>query len=324
MPLLATNYIAPKFFSNPYIQTVYSIYLRRVPPIYYQREKLITPDQDFLYLDWLAQDPDRLVILTHGITGDSQTTYNRGMARAFYERGWSVLAWNMRGRGGQTANLRETSYHLGFTTDLRFIIQHAIEKKKYKQIFLVGFSMGGNIVLKYLGEEGASVNAALRGSIAFSAPIEAVSCGEMSDRSPNRYYTVPILKEMLADISAKSAILSPIVDIPRILRVKTWREFDELYTAPVFGFKGALEYRQKASAKPLLPAIQIPSLLVNAKDDPLLSAECYPEDEMVHKHPHFFAEFPQNGGHLGFVRFGNMRYYWSEARALEFAESVIT
>ena len=323
MVLLSPGYVAPRFFKNAYLQTAYSIYLRKVPEVPYFREKLITPDHDFLYLDWVTKDPKKLVILTHGITGSSHASYMRGMANIFLKENWSVLAWNMRGRGGQTSNWQKKNYHLGFTDDLRFIIDYAVYVRKFQEIVLVGFSMGGNISLKYLGEEYDRVLPHIKACVAFSAPIDAVSCGDLIDRTPQRLASYHLLRDMVRSISSKASLLSPIMDLNRFLKVKTWREFDEIYTAPVYGFDSVLEYRIKAGAKPLLPRIQIPTLLINAKDDPLLSPECCPDDKVMRNHPFLFCEFPDNGGHLGFVSFDKPGWIWSETRSLDFVKSVL-
>ncbi len=322
MPVLKSTYTAPKFFKSAFAQTLYSVYLRQVPRIFYKREKVITPDRDFLYLDWLLNDPRRLVILSHGIVGDSQTTYTRGMAKVFAEQNWSVLAWNMRGRGGLTTNWHQKNYHLGYTDDLRFVVNHAIQKN-YKEVILIGFSMGANIVLKYLGEESKNLNETIKASVAFSAPIDIVSCGEQIDHPSRRLYSNRLLREVMENTISRISMITPMVDIERLLKVKTWREFDEIYTAPLYGFDSVLDYRKKASSKPLLSQISIPSLLINAKDDPLLSQECFPEDASVQNHPYLFGEFPENGGHLGFVCFDKSGLIWSEQRSLEFVKSIL-
>lgn len=320
MPIITPKYTPPKFFKNPYLQTLYSVYLRQAPIINYKREKILTPDKDFLYLDWLPQNPKRLAILTHGLTGDSQTRYMRGMAQTFAENNWSVLAWNMRGRGGQTSNWNHKNFHLGFTDDIRFIIDEAI-KRGYEDVFLIGFSMGANIQLKYLGEEKHNIKRQIKGSIAVSAPIELVSCGEKIDHPSHKFFSIPLLKQMIGTISSKLSILSKHIDIDRLLQVRSWKEFDEIYTTPIFGFDSVLDYRQKASSCHDLKHIQIPTLLLNAKDDPMLSEECFPENDLLKNHPFLFGEFPQYGGHLGFVNFDKNGKLWSEERCLEFAES---
>lgn len=298
------------------------MHLRPVPAVTYRRERVITPDRDYLYLDWVHRDPKHLVILSHGIAGDSQTTYTRGMAKAFADENWSILAWNMRGRGSEKTNWHHKNYHLGFTDDLRFIVDYAISKG-FEKVILIGFSLGANIVLKFLGEESKNLSPAVKGSIAFSAPIDVVSCGERIDRAPTRFYTSRILRELVNSIVAKISLLTPFVDVDRLLKVKNWREFDEIYTAPVYGFQSVLDYRRQAGAKPFLPQIQVPTLLINAKDDPLLSPECRPEDSFIKEHPHLFCEFPEHGGHLGFVCFEKKGFYWSENRSIEFVKSIL-
>jgi predicted alpha/beta-fold hydrolase len=228
----------------------------------------------------------------------------------------------MRGRGSATSNWHQKNYHLGFTEDLSFIVDYAIKKKHFEEVVLIGFSMGANIVLKYLGEQAPQLNAAIKGSVAFSAPIEIVSCGDRIDDPSKKFYSLPLLRQAINATVGKVSMLAPYVDVDRLLKVRTWREFDEIYTTPVFGFDSVLEYRKQASALPILGNINVPSLLISAKDDPMLSKECFLEKDMLQKHPHLFGEFPDNGGHLGFVRFEKNGLLWSEQRALDFVDSL--
>ncbi|MBI2602156.1 MAG: alpha/beta fold hydrolase [Deltaproteobacteria bacterium] len=303
------------------MQTIYANYVRKVPLLAYQRENVVTPDGDFLHLDWVLNSGKRLVILTHGIAGDSQCSYMRGMGQAFLQKGWSVLAWNMRGRGSDTPNVKKENYHMGFTHDLRFVVDHVIQEKSFSEVVIIGFSMGGNILLKYLGEEGSCAPAALRASIAISAPIDLVSCGIHMDLAANRLYSAKLLKELLAILDRKHSLLASHINVSSLREVKTWKEFDETYTVPLYGFRDFEDYRQKASSKPLLAKLGVPSLLLNAYDDPMLTAECFPTS-IVNQNPHLFGEFPENGGHIGFVSFQNNGLLWSEERAVEFVEKL--
>lgn len=321
MPVVPTSYVAPKFFRNAHLQTIYANYVRKVPELSYDREHVLTPDGDFLNLDWVLASHGKLVILTHGIAGDSQCPYMRGMGHAFLQKGWSVLAWNMRGRGGDKPSVKKKSYHMGFTDDLRFVVSRVIQEKKFSEIVIIGFSMGGNILLKYLGEEASKVPAEVKSSVAISAPIDIVSCGIHMDTPASRLYSTKLLKELLAILLVKRDLLDSLVDVNKLMEVKTWKEFDELYTVPLYGFHDHEDYRREASSKSVLPNIKIPTLLLNACDDPLLTADCFPS-ELFTEHPHLFGEFPENGGHVGFVSFQNNGSVWSEERAVEFVEKL--
>src|SRR3989338_460958 len=162
MPLVPTTYVPPRLFKNAHLQTIYANYVRKVPLLAYQRDIVVTPDGDFLHMDWVLNSRKRLVVLTHGIAGDSQCPYMRGMGQAFLEKGWSVLAWNMRGRGSDKPNVKKENYHMGFTHDLRFVVDYVIQEKMFCELVIIGFSMGGNILLKYLGEEESYAPAELK------------------------------------------------------------------------------------------------------------------------------------------------------------------
>lgn len=322
MPFIESKYTAPRWFQNAYLQSIYSLYLRKVPKLPYIREKVISPDNETLYLDWLPNDKKNLVIISHGIGGDSQSRYTRGMARALSEQNWSILAWNMRGRGHSKPTSYKNHYHSGFTQDLRFIIKEHVAKKGFDTIILIGFSMGANIVLKYLGEEGEGISPRVKAALAISAPIDLVSCAERADQKPHWIYSKRILRK-LKKKHLESGSLKDYFGKKDLEKIRTWKDFDEQFIAPLHGFKNAHDYRLKASSKPLLGKIQIPTLLLNAKDDPLLPEECYISKENLIRNPHLHFEYPCKGGHLGFVSFDNRGYTWSEKRALEFIESTL-
>lgn len=317
MPIISeSNYVPPFGFSNGHIQSVFPTLFRKVQGVHYERERIWTADEDFLDLDWSRVGARRLVIITHGLEGDSERWYILGMARAVNRHGWDGLAWNMRGCSGQP-NKKLRSYHSGASEDLHAVIQHAIKQQEYSSISLVGFSLGGNITLKYLGERGQKVNPAITGAVACSVPCDLAAGAEKMARFSNRFYMKRFTRMLHEKIKVKMGIMPDRISDEGYHQIKTFRQFDDRYTAPINGFRDADDYYRQASCKQFLENIAIPSLLVNAKNDPFLAEPCYPTKE-AETNPNFFLEMPGSGGHVGFISFNKKKEYWFESRVVSF------
>jgi len=307
------TYKRPFFLFNAHLETIFPSQFRKVnlPP--YQRERVNTPDQDFLDLDWLKQDSKKLVILSHGLEGDTTRPYIKGMAKAFYEKKFDVLTWNYRGCSGEV-NKTLGFYHSGATTDLDTVVNHAVAKG-YTEIDLVGFSLGGNLTLKYLGEDRKRPQQ-LERAVVFSVPMDLhTSCVKISEPS-NWIYSQRFLRSLRKKVLEKAKVIREL-DASGLKKVRTLHEFDDLFTGPIHGFYDALDYYTQSSSLKLVTRINIPTLIVNAKNDPFLSPECYPVD-LLKNHPFVTFESPEFGGHVGFSQFSKNGLYWSEERALEF------
>ncbi len=238
------------------------------------------------------------------------------MGRTFARHGWDVLAWNYRSCGGIPNRLLR-SYHSGETGDLGHVIRHAA--RTHSRMVLTGFSLGGNIVLKYAGE--APPHPAVLAAVAISAPVDLASCARALDgRRGNRWYLRRFLKTLLAKTAAKSRQFPGSIDAARLARIRTIRAFDDAITAPLHGFASAEDYWARASALPVLANLTIPSLLLNAGDDPLLDLPCYPAQAAA-PHPWLHLETPAHGGHVGFPNFRQGGQPWYEHRILEFLGS---
>jgi len=171
-----SSYMPPRLLKNGHMQSLYSIVLRAKAQVSYQRERFDTPDGDFLDLDWsLVGSPDVLAIVCHGLVGDSKQPYMLGMVKALNRRGISALAWNQRGCGGEP-NKKPFSYHCGSTEDLHLVTESVARSGRFRTIVLIGFSMGGNVVLKYVGEQGKQLNPRVAGAVAFSTPCDLTEC----------------------------------------------------------------------------------------------------------------------------------------------------
>lgn len=323
MPIVSPSSYRPPFgFQSGHLQTIYPAVFRRVPKLTVRRERIDTPDGDFLDLDWLGQrDNQGLAILSHGLEGDASQPYIQGMATALLRRGWDSLAWNFRGCSGETNRLAY-SYHSGATGDLQTVLDHVFCTLDYRDIALVGFSLGGNITLKYLGDQGVDADPRISAAVAFSVPCDLASSAEKMAGFAQRLYMRRFLKCLRVKIRQKIADHPGLVEDHGLDAMRTFREFDECYTAPLNGFAGADDYWARSSSKPVLRNIRVPTLLVNAVDDPFLTAECHPHEEAAAS-DHFFFENPNNGGHVGFAPRKRAAEYWSECRAAEFLSARI-
>lgn len=316
--MLQTEYKAPSLLFNAHLETIYPAIFRKVTAPDYSRERIGTPDNDFLDLDWLKIDSSHLVIISHGLEGNTSRAYMRGMALACYKAGYDALTWNFRGCS-EEMNRQLRFYHSGATDDLETVIRHALAKGIYQHISLIGFSLGGNLTLKYLGERGDSVHPSIKSAVTFSVPMNLhTGCLKISTRS-NWLYAQRFMNSLKTKVKLKSEKMKGL-DISGIDKINSLLEFDNRYTAPIHGFRDALHYYEECSSVNFVQKIKIPTLIVNANNDPFLSQECYPI-ELLKNHPKVKLEIPEQGGHVGFSLFDQNGVYWSELRALQFLQS---
>jgi predicted alpha/beta-fold hydrolase len=308
-----SHYKPPLFLFSPHLETIYPALLRKVAVQPFIRERIATPDSDFLDLDWLQQGSKNLVIISHGLEGNSQRAYIKGMAKVFFENGYDVLAWNYRGCS-EEMNRQLRFYHSGATDDLNVVIDHAVDNKKYTSISLIGFSLGGNITLKLLGEK--AIRKEVTKAVAISVPMDLKTSCEKISRPSNWIYSYRFLKSLKTKIIQKASLI-PTLDISGIDRVRTLLQFDNRYTAPLHGFRDAIDYYTRCSSIHFLNDIKIPTLIINTLNDPFLSKECFPS-KALENHPFVTLEILLRGGHVGFAQFNKNGLYWSEQRALDF------
>jgi predicted alpha/beta-fold hydrolase len=282
----------------------------------WEEETLELRDGDFLQLAWLKRRNSRVAILCHGLEGTFEAGYIRGMAMALCPRGWDCLAWNFRGCGANTNRLPRF-YHSGATDDLDCVVLRALPS--YEHVALVGFSLGGNLLLKYLCE--APRPSEIRCAAAISAPIDVAGTADALDRkASNQVYRRRFLKTLRSKIRAKTTRFPEILSSEGIECVTTFREFDGRYTAALHGFDSAEHYWQESSACHILENLRVPALLLNARNDPLLTPDCFPVD-LANEHPYLWLEAPESGGHVGFIQSLWNRAPWSEWRVPEFLEA---
>lgn len=316
MPIIESTYRAPRWLFNRHMETMFPYFFRKVKDVNYDRERIDTPDGDFLDLDWVISGNDTLVIICHGLEGSTDRPYMRGMAKAVNLAGFDALAWNYRGCSGEP-NRKLRGYHSGATDDLDWVIQHALATGRYRHVALVGFSLGANLILKYAGEDGHIASGAVKSLVAFSAPVNLASSCQAIMQGFNRLYELSFLSSLVPKIKHKATLLPGSINLDLVAKVKRLVDFDQFFTAPIHGFANARDYYVKCSSKQFLPSIKVPTLIVNAINDTFLGKECYPV-AIAEKHPQIYLEMPNRGGHVAFTSFETEGLLWSEVRTVAF------
>lgn len=315
MPTINSNYYPPGLFKNAHFSTIYSAFFRRVPYLEQVRERLSLSDGDFLDMDWSfsKKSKNKVAILLHGLEGNAQRSYIKGMAVNLIKDHWDIAAINFRGCSGES-NKKYLSYNAGRTNDLEEIIDCILKKDQYQEIILIGFSLGGNLLLKYLGER-EFIPSEIKKGIAISAPIHLKGSLKSLSKPNNWIYRTSFLLHLKEKYKIKMKQFPDKMNKEDLKKIRSLLAFDNIYTAPAHGFKDAYDYYEKNSSKPFLSNIKIPVLLINSKNDSFLSPECYPY-KIAETSKYIYLETPLYGGHVGFHQ-SNETYY-NEKRTLEF------
>ncbi|MFC1555475.1 YheT family hydrolase [candidate division KSB1 bacterium] len=318
MPVIErSSYKPPLLLGNGHFQSIYPSLYRKVDIQDYDRERIATPDGDFLDLDWLKSGSKKAVIISHGLEGDTKRPYVLGMARAMFLNGYDACAWNYRGCSGEM-NRRLGFYHSGSSDDLQTVISHIQKTGNYTEIYLIGFSLGGNITLLYLGRELRETHVPeIKKAFVVSAPCDLASSAEQLAKRSNAFYMKRFIRRLHKKVVAKKTLFPEQYNDIGYDKIKDFRQFDDRYTAPVHGFRDADDYWDKCSSIPYIKWISVPTLMVSAKNDPFLPEDCYPVDE-VSGNSNVNFEIPGSGGHVGFIEFNKENIYWSEKHALAF------
>jgi len=289
-----------------------------------RRERLATPDGDFVDLDWLDADATAgapLLLVLHGLEGSTASHYVRALLARAGARGWRAVSLNFRSCSGEMNRLPRF-YHSGDTGDLDHVVRVLTARAPGVRLGVVGVSLGGNVLLKWLGEREADVPPQLIGAVAISAPFALAPCARALDQGfRRRVYTANFLRTMRAKAERKAARdpgFSALVDLRSALRARTFAEYDRAVTAPLNGFVDEMDYWVRASSAPYLSRIRCPALLVNALDDPIVPSSALPDPKALP--PSVRVEFSARGGHVGFIEGGWpwRPRSWVERRAIEF------
>lgn len=315
MPLLvADTYRAPGYLWNCHAETIVPSLFRNVDGIQYTRERLELTDGDFLDLDWLCGGHRKLVIISHGLEGSSERHYCKGAAKYFFLRGWDALAWNCRGCSGEINRLPRF-YHHGATDDLKAVVDYALTKA-YDSVALIGFSLGGSLTIKYIGENKGKLPSEVRAAATFSVPCDLGSSARQLDLPEGAFYRKRFLNKLKRKVEMKAKRMPGQITAAHFQHIRTFEDFDNYYTAPLHGFAHAQDFYAKASCGNYLPDVSVPLLLLSAANDPFLPEACYPK-AVAAAHPYVYLQITRKGGHVGFTLRGT-EANWMELRAFEF------
>ncbi len=317
MPLIEpSSYQVSGLLRNGHFHTIYTALLRKVRAVSYQRQRLETPDGDFLDLDWSRTGSNKLLIVLHGLEASAEIHYVRGMIHYFNKQGWDGAGMNFRGCSGEV-NRKLRAYHSGETGDLKFVIDHVLKNYPYNKLAIVGFSLGGNVLLKFLGE-GNLIPDKIKSAVAISVPCDLAGVSERLNHWENRIYLRRFMYFLNQKLRDKTELFPGEITLPQGRMPRTFFEYDHHFTGPVHGFEGAEDYWQQSNSLQFLHGIHLPTLLITAKDDPFLTSACFPK-EIAQDHPHFYLDAPDHGGHVGFLLKGKP-HCWTEQRAFEFID----
>ena len=317
------RYGAPGWLPGGHAQTIYPALIRR-PQVAYRRQRIDTPDGDFIDFDWLetsnAEDKAPLVILFHGLEGNSRSHYALALMAHLRSIGWRGVVPHFRGCSGEP-NRRARAYHSGDYTEVAWMLQTIRALEPGTRLFAVGVSLGGSALLNWLGREEESAARIVAAAAAVSAPLDLTAAGIAIEQGLNRIYSKHFRATLVPKAMAMARRFPGTLDAAAITRVDSMHGFDNIVTAPLHGFTGTDDYWQRASSKPWLKAVAVPTLVLNARNDPFIPASSLPTP--AEAGPAITLEQPDDGGHAGFPqqRFPG-RLDWLPQRLVSFFSEV--
>lgn len=315
MPLISSTYKPILFLRNGHMATIYPHLFRKIIGVHYKRQRFDLSDGDFLDLDW-SKAPDypttKVVISIHGLEGNSGRQYMTGATKHLNKHGYDVVAVNLRNCSDHP-NRHYKSYNGGTTSDILEVVE-MVKKIGYHQIHLLGFSLGGNLILKFLGEDNAAARI-ITSAVTVSVPCDLYDALLHINRRENFIYEKRFLKHLKEKLHQKAKMFPDRLSKKEIDQCNSIIAVDNLYTSKAHGYKNALDYYDKCSAKRFLKNIEVPTLIINAVDDPFLGNLCYPY-EQAKDHKTLYLETPTHGGHVGFTDTGSISY--TEKRTITF------
>jgi len=293
------------------------------------RERLTLPDGDFLDLDWVVRSEGReidpasaLVVVVHGLEGSSESGYAKELYRALGKRGLAAVGMNFRSCSGEMYRLPRL-YHSGETGDLSHVLGGLRARFPDRTLGVVGVSLGGNVLLKYLGEVGEQGRKTVKAAAVISVPFDLSAGADFMERGFSRVYRWSLVRRLKRKVRAKAAILSEIIDVERTLETCTFREFDDTSTAPLHGFRGAEDYYERSSSAKYVDRVRVPTLLIHALDDPFLPASAIPQ-AAARANSCIECRFTERGGHVGFVEGTPWApIFWGEQTAATFLTEIL-
>jgi hypothetical protein len=297
---LEADYDPPGWLTNGHAQTIFPRFFRPTPDVSFRTEQWDTPDDDFLNLHFLDGDPAKpTVLLLHGLEGCSRSHYILGISHALHREGWNIAVMEFRSCGG-TMNRAKRLYHAGETTDLAFVVEALAKRNPNLCLYAVGFSLGGNVLAKWLGECGDAAPSCLRGAAVVSPPFDMAASGAHLDDRIGRMYTKHFLRMLIPKVLAKEVQYPGTFDIDKVRSSRTFWDFDTHATAVLHGFENADQYWARSSCGQYLPEVRRPLIVVASETDPLNPASTLPRDA-ADESPWLIPKFVRHGGHAAFV-----------------------
>jgi predicted alpha/beta-fold hydrolase len=303
------------WLNSGHLQTIFPAIFRRNIPLRTTRERLELPDGDFLDLDWIGENPDEIVLILPGLAGSIASHYVQGMMNTVFHHNRTAVIMHFRGCSGEPNRLAR-SYHSGETQDFSYVIKIIKNRYPAARLSVIGYSLGGNVLLKWLGESITTdmINAA----VAISAPFDLSKVVDRIQTGFSKIYQRQLLNQLIQQILKKRHLVEPIVDCSLLIKVKNFREFDSMVTAPLHGFKDAEDYYRSSSCRQFLKGITVPTLIINALDDPFMTSDCIPHTKELSEK--IKLELYQSGGHIGFISASKFHkpWYWLEGRISDY------
>jgi len=296
-------------------QTLWASLIRRHVEVELTTERLTLPDGDFIDLAWTKCNPDKIVIVLHGLEGSIDSSYAKGMLAAINKKGWLGVFMHFRGCSGEH-NLKDRSYHSGETGDIRFLVETLRKRHPETTLSALGFSLGGNALLKYLGEY--KDNSHLKVAVTVSVPYLLSNSAAKLEKGFSRIYQRHLLNRLVNKTLSKFKDREAPINITDIKSWNTFLLFDHHITAPIHGFKSGNDYYEQSSSRQYLKKITTPTLLIHSKDDPFMSVDAIPNKDDLSES--VTLELSDHGGHVGFIS-GSTPWnatYWLEERIPEF------
>ena len=299
---------------GPHLQTLYPSLFRPRNAPQLTRERIELPDGDFVDLDWTRQTDGIVVLILHGLEGSIDSHYTAGILSALARHGYTAGLMYFRGRSGEPNRLPR-SYHSGETGDLDFVMQHVSRQHPEKKIAVIGYSLGGNVLLKWLGEQGSTALPVT--AVTVSVPFD-LNCAALTlEQGLSRIYQRHLLQKLRGSVATRARLHTMPFPVERLAELRTFRQFDHAITAPLHGFSGVDDYYQQSSSKQFLKSIAIPTLMLQARDDPFLPESALPDEADLGSA--VTLEISPRGGHVGFISGWNplRPTYWLEQRILQ-------
>jgi predicted alpha/beta-fold hydrolase len=315
MPFIQSDFKGNSFSKNGHFETIYPALFRNIN-VHYQRERIILKDGDFLDLDFLKNENSPVLVLFHGLEGSSDSQYIKGFSKSFFDIGFTTVAVNFRSCSGSLNN-KLRSYHSGATDDIDEVLQFISNRLPQSDLYALGFSLGGNALLKYTCDLEHLLPKNLKKVAAISVPIDLAASSKALETFSNKVYMQRFLKSLNNKMKEKEKQFPGTISTKGIEKIKTFHEWDSEFTAPIHGFKDSKDYYEKCNALQFLQQAPIPTLLLNAANDPFLAKSCFPKT-ISEQSDLFHFMFSDFGGHVGFAYSKANGTYEHERRIHEF------